>query len=371
MQMRDRHIGRSRPRAAFAGRVLLLAALGLAPAGLGMAGSDGRKGTEGALELKLPVGPRGIALGNAVASDATGVDALFYNPAGLATTQTTEVAFSHSNYIADMKVNYAAVATNLKALGVLAFNVKVLSIGDIIVTTEDAPEGTGQILNPSFTTLGASWAKQFTDRVNFGVTATLVNEHILDATATGVGFDFGVQYLTGWRGLRFGVAMKNFGTPMTYGGPAFDASVSPPGSDPTASNRTFRSTSSSFELPSYFNFGVSADLAHSANQRLTLLTSYQSNNFGGDNVCGGAEWSYRNTFALRGSYFGSIRETPDPITGESKVRAVSGDDIYSGYAVGAGAQVRAAQMKLGVDIAWRPVRAFFDDTIDAGLILRF
>jgi hypothetical protein len=371
MLMRERHIGRSRSRAVFAGRVLLLVALGVAPAGLAQAGSDGRKGTEGALELKLPVGPRGIALGNAVASDATGVDALFYNPAGLATTQNTEVAFSHTNYIADMKINFAAVATNLKGLGVLAFNVKVLSVGDIIVTTEDAPEGTGQILNPSFTTLGGSWAKQFTDRVNFGATATLVNEHILDATATGVAFDFGVQYFTGWRGLRFGVAMKNFGTPMTYGGPAFDASVSPPGTDPTSSNRTFRSTSASFELPSYFNFGASANIANSANQRLTLLTSYQSSNFGADNLCGAAEWSYRNTFALRGSYFGSIRETPDPITGESTVRVVTGDDVYSGYALGAGALVHAGEMKLGIDIAWRPVREFFDDTVDAGLTLRF
>src|SRR5712664_3304670 len=117
MLMPEVHIGRSRRGAGFAARILLLAALGAAVAVSARAGSDGRKGTEGALELKLPVGPRGTALGGAVTADASGIDALFFNPAGLATVAHTDVAFTHTTYIADMKINYAAVATNLKTLG--------------------------------------------------------------------------------------------------------------------------------------------------------------------------------------------------------------------------------------------------------------
>jgi len=207
--------------------------------------------------------------------------------------------------------------------------------------------------------------------VNFGMTSNLVSEHILDANATGLAFDFGVQYLAGWNGLRFGVSMKNFGTAMTFGGPGFDASLPPPGADPTASNRTFRSTSASFELPSYFTFGATLNAVESESQRLTLLSIYQSNNFGGDNMCGAAEWTIRNMFALRGSYYGSIVETPDPVTGEASVKIVTGDDIYSGYAFGAGAKVKAGEMKLGIDVAWRPVREFFDDTVDVGVVLQF
>ena len=65
--------------------------------------------------------------------------------AGLAGLQKTEATFSHTQYFADQKLNYAAVGTNLGGFGTLGFNAKILSIGDVIVTTEDAPEGTGEI----------------------------------------------------------------------------------------------------------------------------------------------------------------------------------------------------------------------------------
>ena len=104
-----------------------------------------RKHTNGAFELQIPVGPRGTALGGTVGSDATGVEALFYNPAGVGLTQGTEALFTHTQYFADMKLNYAAIAAKMGNFGVLGFSAKVLSIGDVIVTTEDAPEGTGEI----------------------------------------------------------------------------------------------------------------------------------------------------------------------------------------------------------------------------------
>ena len=372
MRMSQSVIGRSRRGAGFAARVLLLAVVLVAVGVMTVwAGSDGRKGTQGALELRLPVGPRGTALGGAVTADATGVEALFFNPSGLAVVKGTEVMFTNTSYIADMHLNYAALATNLKALGVLAFSAKVLSVGDIIVTTEDAPEGTGEVANPTFATLGVAWAKQFTDRVNFGFTAHLVNEHILEVTANGLAFDFGVQYMTGWNGLQFGVAMKNFGTSMEFSGPGFENSLPAPTSDPTASNRVFSSSSASFEMPSYFTLGASYIPVRNATGHMTLLAQYQSNNFGADCICGAAEWIYRDAFALRGSYFGTIRETPDPVTGESTVRLGTGDDVYAGYALGGGAKMRVGETKMGVDVSWRPVRDFFDDTVEFGLKVEF
>ena len=64
------------------------------------------------------------------------------------TIEGTELMFTNTQYIADMKVNYAAVATHAGGLGVLGLQRQVLSIGDIVVTTEDAPDGTGEILKP-------------------------------------------------------------------------------------------------------------------------------------------------------------------------------------------------------------------------------
>lgn len=357
-------------------RDLMILALALLPllvgaAGTAYAGSEERKGTGGAHELKIPVGPRGTALGGAVVGDVEGVEAIFWNPAGLGGLQGTEAIFSHTRYFADQKLNFAAVATRLGNAGVIGLNAKVLSIGDVIVTTEDAPEGTGDIIEPTFAVLGLSLARQFTDRVRAGFTVNYVNEKIINVSANGVAFDFGVQYLTGWRGMKLGMTMKNFGTSMTFDGGDFELSTRPPDSDPSAANRTFRSTSSAFEMPSYFTLAATYDVYSAPQYRLTFLGAFQNNNFEGDNMSGGLEWSYRNMFALRGSYFGSIINRVDAVTGQDVGEINGGDDLYKGIAFGAGAKVQTGNTNFAVDVAWRPVRNFFDDTVEVGLRLSF
>jgi len=352
-------------------RVLALLVLLAAVPGVASAGSEDRKGTSGAHELRLPVGPRGTALGGAVVGDVIGVESIFWNPAGIAGIEGTEAMFSNTQYFADMNLNYVGVTTKLGDWASLGLSAKVLSIGDIIVTTEDAPDGTGEILEPTFTVLGASLARQFTDRVRAGMTINFVNESILSTSASGVAFDLGVQYVTGWRGLKLGMVMKNFGTSMSYDGEDLNENFRPPDSDPTSANRTFRTTSSTFEMPSYFTLSASYDAMATNEQRLALLGSFQNNNFVGDNVTGGLEWSYRNMFALRGSWFGSISSRTDPETGEENGEFDSGDDLYEGFAFGAGADLKAGGTRLGFDVAYRPVREFFDDVVEIGLRLKF
>lgn len=351
-------------------RRLVALAIGLAAlasnVGPAAAGSDERKGTGGALELRLPVGARGSALGNSVVADVTGIEATFWNPAGLGALEHPQALFTHTNYIADMKLNYAAVAMKLGDFGSLGIHAKVLNLGDVIETTEDAPEGTGVIFSPTFTTLGVSWGRRFTDRVLFGTTINYVNESILHTSARGLALDLGVQYLTGWHGLRFGVAMKNFGPSMHFDGEDLDANFRPPDSDPTARTRVFRTVSSDFELPSYFSLGATYDVFAHTESKLALMGAFQNNNFVGDSFNGGLEWSYKDVLSVRGSYFGSLQSTVDFNTGESTSKLSGGDDLYNGLAFGAGVKVPFGSSKLGIDAAWRSVRDFFDDTIEVG-----
>jgi hypothetical protein len=355
----------------FGMRALGLATLLALAASGARAGSDQRTGTNGAPELLIPVGARASALGPSVTSDITGVEAIYWNPSGLAGLQGTEALFSHTQYFADMKVNYAAVAARAGNLGVLGFSVKVLSIGEVIVTTEQAPDGTGETFNPTFGVLGMSWAKAFTDRVNFGLGVNLVNEHIENMTANGVALDFGVQYATGWNGLKFGMVMKNFGNSMTFNGDNLDVSVPPPGAEPGASNRILKFSTAAFEMPSYFTLAGSYDLYRAGENSLQIMTAFQNNNFSGDNFCGAAEWNYRNFAALRGSWFGTLSGEIDPATGNESSSFGTGDDLYRGYALGGGVTVRSGAAKLGVDVAWRPVQQPFDDIYEAGLRLQF
>ena len=59
-----------------------------------------------------------------------------------------------------------------------------IAAGSVLEWDEDAPEGTGDIINPTFSVLGLSLARQFTDRVRAGFTLNYVNERIIDNTDT-------------------------------------------------------------------------------------------------------------------------------------------------------------------------------------------
>src|SRR5438132_297958 len=285
---------------------LLIVCLGVAAASQAVAGSDERKGTAGASELQIPIGARSTALGGAVVSDVSGIEAMYWNPAGLGSTDKTEVMFTHTQYFADMKVNYAGLAAKAGGFGTLGLAAKILSVGDILVTTEAAPDGTGEILHPTFTVLGLSWGRAFTDRVNFGTTVNYVHEEVANTVPSGVAFDFGVQYATEWHGFRFGIAAKNIGNSMEFSGPGFEIAAHDPGSDPNANPRAVSFSSAHFEMPSYLALSTSAEVAHTSASKLVTLAAYQNNNFSGDQLRGGVEWSYRDLVALRGSYFGTF-----------------------------------------------------------------
>jgi hypothetical protein len=349
---------------------LAVVALTLAAPYLAFAGNSDRKGTGGATELRIPVGPRGSALGGAVASYIDGVESIYWNPAGLGSLERTEFLFSHSSWIASMELNYAAVATKVGGLGTFGVSVKALSIGDIIITTEDAPDGTGEIINPTFATITLGWGRTFTDRVLFGAGVSLVSEQILSAAARGIAFDFGVQYLTGWRGLRFGIAMKNFGPNMQFQGADFEFNQQPSGTNPQSGTRTSESISAEFELPSYFQIGANYDLLNTPEQYLVGLLTFQSNNFQGDGYYGALEWKWKKGLALRGFYFGSVT-TSDQADGTTSTTVASGDDVYDGFGLGAGTWMMAGTTRVGVDASWRGVSSIFDDQLEVGVTLGF
>lgn len=352
--------------------LLAMPALLLASFGTAYAGSDERKGTGGALEMRIPVGPRGTALGGSVVSSTDNIEALFWNPAGLAGMTGTTAMFSNMQYFADMQVNYVGVATQVGGFGALGLSVKALNVGEILVTTEAAPEGTGDVIDPTFTVIGVTYAREFTDRVKFGGTVSFVNESIRSASASGIAFDFGVLYSTGWNTLNLGLAMKNFGTSMRFEGEDFGSSQPIPDADPNAAPRTLRATSSSFEMPSYFTLGASYDFVDNSQYQLKGLGAFQNNNFVGDNVCAGLEWIFRRQFALRASYMGSITSTLDATSGDESIEFDSGDDLYAGWALGGSVGVTAGNTNLDIDASWRPMKEdFFDDIYEVGIKLRF
>jgi long-subunit fatty acid transport protein len=302
------------------------------------AGNSGKIGTAGATELLIPVGARGSSLGGAVIADPRGVESMYWNPAGLALMQGTELAFSHQPYLADIDVNWGAVATSIEGFGSIGVSAKIISIGNIEETTELQPEGTGNIYNPTLAVVGVSYARTLTANVAVGATAMLIDESIFKVSATGVAFDFGVIYDPRWKGVKFGMTIKNYGPNMSFGGAGFDLTSADLGT------RDVRSQSAAFELPSHIDLGASCNFMNRDKHALTASGVFRSNNFQDDMYQGGLEYSYNDRYFLRGGYNYSNQQSY----------------IY-GASFGAGLSVPVGGSKLTFEYTWTQTKVFTDN----------
>ena len=339
---------------------LILPAALIAQASTANAGGLDRIGTAGAQELRIPVGAASTAIGGSTVALGNGIANMFYNPASLAAVDENQALVSYSTYLADAKVNYGAVSTKIGGQGNIAFSVKVLNVGDIVVTTEAAPEGTGEILNPNFAVLGVTYGRRMTDRVLLGIAGAYVSEKVAEVSASGFAVDLGVQYDTGWRGLRFGFAMKNVGPSMQFDGPNLEQRIQVPGDDPSAQPHVVRLQSTSFEIPSYLQIGVSYDLPM-GERHATLFGAFQGNNFSTDEYRVGAEFPIGDWLALRGGYVGQV-----PLKEEDRQQ----DYLYS-YTYGAGFNFKLSDRPFTVDWAGTHVGEFFDDNQQVSLSIEF
>ena len=310
----------------------------------GDAGAGNRVGTGGAAELLIPTGTRDISMGGATIATSSGIEALFWNPAGAAKMSNDAALYvSHMNYIADIGVDYGAVSAQFEGFGVVSFSLKSLSVGDIAVTTADNPDGTGQTFAPQFFTVGLTYSRQLSDRIAVGVTTNLVSERLADVSATGVAFSVGVQYdnLGSVNGLSAGVAVKNIGPQMRFDGPGLNnlASVATQSRGPNY----VKVQAASFELPSTIEFGLGYKTSFDDNNSLLLASTFQNNNFSDDEYKLGAEYSYENLFFVRGGY--SFAQE------ESDTR----DYLFGGTA-GAGVHTQLGSLDLTFDYAFRAAK---------------
>jgi hypothetical protein len=248
------------------------------------------------------------------------------------------------SYIADIGVDYGAAAVNFAEFGVLAINAKALSIGEIAVTTNENPDGTGTTFSPQFFNLGLTYAKMLSERVSVGVTVTFISERMADVSATGVAFNAGVTYdnLASIEGLSIGLVLKNIGPEMSFdgGGLMYVAEVEdqnrPPG--------YYKAEAAPFELPSTLEFGVGYRYAFDAQNALQVAGTFQSNNFADDEYRLGGEYAFQGILFLRAG----ITMSPEQATPEF---------IY-GPTFGAGLRYQFGTLDLTVDYAFRSVEVF-------------
>jgi hypothetical protein len=309
------------------------------------AGGEQRIGTSGSAQLLIPVGARGIAMSGANIASSYGVEALFWNPAGVANLQSSvDVTFSHMNYIADIGIEYGAIAANIEGFGAISFNIKSLSVGEILVTTTRDPDGTGATFTPQMLTAGIGYSRLLTDQISVGVVAKLISETLGKVDATGFAFDVGVIYknLANISGLSFGIAMKNLGPQMEYDGAGL--LIQAESNDLNRPPQYYKTVAASYELPSSFELGFTYHRSIDDINSIQLGGNYQNNNFSSDEYKIAAEYTYNDFIFFRGGY----TFAPD----------VESENYLYGFTTGMGVKYTVDDIDLMLDYAFRDVQYF-------------
>jgi len=310
-------------------------------------------GTAGANELRIPVGARSSALSGSNLGDVAGVEAIFWNPGGLADMEGTQAAFGSLKYWADMKMVQFSAAHSFEDKGTFGIAARMLNLGDLIVTTESMGDGTGEVIQPKYSTVSFSWARRMTDRVSLGANLNLLSEKIKDMSATGYSLDFGVQVATPMEGLNFGVVLKNFGPRMAFDGYGGEQHFDGPDNEPGSGSVVAKPIFQPFELPSSFQFGVSYAAIEDPANHLSFFGTFQSNHYSSDEYRFGTEYSFMNQVYARAGYtLAANLDSGSPGTFNG------GQDYLYSWSTGLGFKLDLGENNMFIDWSYNPNEHF-------------
>ena len=174
-------------------------------------------GTIGGQFLKIGIGARATAMGEAYTAVADDATAVFWNPAGIARLSGNIVSFSHAAWPAELDLNHGAYVFSVGFIpGMMAVHARALSMAPILRTDTTHPEGDGTFFDAGDFAIGFTYGRSFTDKFSAGIGVNYVQETLADMDASTATFDFGILYDTGFRSLRIGMAIANIGSEMEF-----------------------------------------------------------------------------------------------------------------------------------------------------------
>lgn len=171
----------------------------------------GDAGINGMAFLKLPVDGRSASMGGAGVALSTDASAVFYNPAGLAASDTNHILLTHHAGILDIVQEFAAVRFSSNAHH-LAFSVNVFTVPGIEIRGEDPtadPDGTSNALNFY---ASMAYARTVHENWQVGINLKYLYEKLYLHTATGWAVDLGIRRSHLLKNLDWGIAVRNLGS---------------------------------------------------------------------------------------------------------------------------------------------------------------
>ena len=195
---------------------LLSIVITLAIAGSASAQGFAKAGTAGLQFLKIGFGGKAAAMGESFVALADDASALYWNPAGIARIEGLTLLGSYINWPAEVNISSAGLTFNLGSAGSVGLSLTNMNTGYMNVRTVYMPEGTGDVFTVSDFMVGITYARNLTDRFSFGASAKYIQEELEEYDDNSVGFDVGTIYDIGFKNLKLGMSILNFGPNLNY-----------------------------------------------------------------------------------------------------------------------------------------------------------
>ena len=316
-------------------------------------GQNSRMGSASSTQLLVVPSARYLSGGGAAAT-VTGMDAVFWNPAGLAMSENNiDAIFSNRTYIAEIDNSFFGVSTSLGE-NKFGLSIRTFNMGDIKETTVFYPDGTGQMFTPNFSVIGGSISRKLSENTSVGINANIIRESFGTVSATGTAFDLGVQYkgLFGRENLDLGFVLKNFGQPVEYEGTGLGVFAT--STDADRPEEYYLTDAAAFDLPFMFDMAISYDVAGA-----TVGATYTSNYYSTDEIKLSAAYGLAGLATVRAGFQSS---------GKAQDAADVKEDWYTnpsdGVSFGASIDLsRFVGSNLSVDYSMLPMGDFGNNNI--------
>lgn len=235
-------------------------------------------GTLGGQSLKIGVGARAAAMGDAYVAIADDATAVYWNPAGIARLSGQTITLNHTAWPAEILFDQAAYVFGVKWIpGMFGVNVRALTMSRDKVRTTYLPDGTGETFDAGEWAYGLTYARSLTDKFSAGLSVNYVQTGLDDVTGKSTTFDFGTLYDIGVLGAKIGMSIQNIGSDMTF----IDESV---------------------KMPVFFRVGGSFSMLQQGESRLLAAAEFTHPPDNSEKLNLGAEYSFRDYLFLRGGY---------------------------------------------------------------------
>lgn len=318
-------------------------------------------GNAGGEFLTIPVGARGVAMGQAFTAVVDDISAVWWNPAGLGFMRSPAAFFTNIDLPLDVQYNFVAVgAPVLGGNGAVAGAFGLLSTDTQVVTTILEPEGSAAEFDAWSSTAQGSYAHNISDRFTAGGTFKWAHENIYGVTSDGFQFDFGTNYHTTFagRGIRLAFVVQNLGTNFKSEGARLQTQGRPPDFPvfPNAGNLPFEFRTEEFRPPTTLKTALAYYLVENESSKFIVNGEFAAPRQLETTYSIGGEWTQvvlpatnggvATTVAARAGY---TYQQDEEDLGDSPDEG----DVFRGVGAGAGIQLDFTAFGAGFDYAYR------------------